>query len=819
MKIRAYKLAEELGIDRNEFVEKAKEAGIELRSAMAALEPQEVEALREKLGGARASRSMEEQRVERKGSTAVIRRRRKAVAEPEPVAEAEAEPDASLEEALPDELAADAVSAPPSEADSVSTPADAEATESDEPAADATPTPAVPAEQPAAEKAPQPKVAQPQSPSDRKGRHRKRVREVVNLQEQEQFARQLTSRRGAPRRPAGAVPRATRNPRSRRRDPAAKQPLVPKPAEPQQRVVRLEGDISVGELAKQLGVKAAQLQGQLMALGTMVSVNQSIPVDVVEELATKMSFEVQDVGFKEEAYLEPVPADPEEVDTESSIRSPIVTVMGHVDHGKTSLLDAIRKTKVVDGEAGGITQHIGAYQVETNGATLTFIDTPGHAAFTEMRARGAKVTDIVVLVVAATDGVMPQTVEAIEHAKAAGVPIVVAVNKCDLPNANPAQARQKLMEYDLISEEFGGDVVCVDISAKTGDGLDQLLEMIGLQAELLELTAVSDCRAKGIVLEAELDRGRGPLATALILEGSLKRGDVMVVGQMHGRVRQMEDDSGSRLEEAGPSAPVRVIGLGGVPTAGDSFYVVESERVARQIVGHREEKGRAKPVQAAPPVTLEEFFAQSDGAGQKELPLVLKADVQGTCEAVRDALEKLSTDEVKLKILSAGVGGITENDIMLAKASGAIVVGFHVRPDTASRRAAEQQGVDVRIYRVIMNLVDEVRSAMAGLLPPTLKEQVMGRAEVRDLFTVPRVGTIAGSYVTEGHMRRNGQCRLIRDGVEIYDGRLGSLRRFKDDVREVQNGFECGVGIDGYNDVKVGDVIEVYEVEEQPATL
>ncbi|MED5261686.1 MAG: translation initiation factor IF-2, partial [Myxococcota bacterium] len=735
------------------------------------------------------------------------------------VVEPEVEADPLTDDAAPAEELGKGISAELQDAEAAPVQAAADAAESEGASSDAPPSPAAPAEEPAAEKAPQPKVAQPQSPADRKGRHRKRVREVVNLQEQEQFARQLTSRRGVPRRPTGAVPRSTRNPRSRRRDPAAKKAVVATPAEPQQRMVRLEGDISVGELARQLGMKAAQLQGQLMALGTMVSVNQSIPVDVVEELAAKMAFAVQDVGFKEEAYLEPALAEQADLGEKSSLRSPIVTVMGHVDHGKTSLLDAIRKTKVVDGEAGGITQHIGAYQVETNGSKLTFIDTPGHAAFTEMRARGAKVTDIVVLVVAATDGVMPQTVEAIEHAKAAGSPIVVAVNKCDLPNANPAQARQKLMEYGLVSEEFGGDVVCVDISAKTGDGLDQLLEMIGLQAELLELKAVSDCRAKGVVLEAELDRGRGPLATALILEGSLKRGDVMVVGQIHGRVRQIEDDAGGRLEEAGPSSPVRVVGLGAVPTAGDAFYVVESERVARQIVGHREERGRERPVQSAPAVTLEEFFAAAEGTGRKELPVVLKADVQGTCEAVRDALEKLSTDEVNLKILSAGVGGITENDIMLAKASGAIVVGFHVRPDTASRRAAEQQGVDVRVYKVIMNLVDEVRSAMAGLLPPTLKEQVMGRAEVRDLFTVPRVGTIAGSYVTEGQMRRNGQCRLIRDGVEIYDGRLGSLRRFKDDVREVQNGFECGVGIDGYNDVKVGDVIEVYEIEEQPATL
>ncbi len=833
MKIRAYKLAEELGIDRTEFVERALAFGIELKNAMAALDPEQVEELRQKLGGG-SGRSMEERRVERKGSKAIIRRRRKVVAEPEAEPEVQAEPEVAeeLQDEAREDVAASAEESAVETAEETAAEGDPASSEEPEVVSPAeAPGPAAPAEgagpaSAAAEArrgsgtAPRSETAAPDGGTDRKGRQRKRVREVVNLQEQEQFARQVTGRRGVQRRPAvGGAPRTAQNPRARRRDPVAKKALVAASAVPQKQTVRLEGDITVGELAKQLGMKAAQLQGQLMALGTMVSVNQGVDVDVVEQLAQQMNFEVQDVGFKEEEYLEPAPAVAEDDSGELVPRPPIITVMGHVDHGKTSLLDAIRETKVVDGESGGITQHIGAYQVESNGTKLTFIDTPGHAAFTEMRARGAKVTDIVVLVVAATDGVMPQTVEAIQHAQAAESPIVVAVNKCDLPTANPQQARQKLMEHGLVPEEVGGDIVCVDVSAKTGAGLDQLLEMISLQAELLELKASPSRRASGVVLEAELDKGRGPLSTVLIVDGTLERGDVMVVGNHHGRVRQMSDDEGGRLQSAPPSTPVRVVGLGGVPGAGDSFHVVENERVAKQIVSHREEKDRAKPDAPAPPVSLEDFFAQAGGGGKKKLPVVLKADVQGTCEAVRDSLEKLGTDEVEINVLSAGVGGINENDIMLAKASGAIVVGFHVRPDAATRHQADSQGVDVRVYRVIMELVDEVRQAMAGLLPPTVKENVLGQAEVREVFTVPRVGSVAGSFITEGHIRRNAQCRLIRDGIEIYDGRVGSLRRFKEDVRDVQTGFECGVGIDGYGDVKVGDIIEAYELQEEPATL
>ena len=493
--------------------------------------------------------------------------------------------------------------------------------------------------------------------------------------------------------------------------------------------------------------------------------------------------------------------------------------MGHVDHGKTSLLDALRKTNVVAGEAGGITQHIGAYQVTVDGHTLTFIDTPGHAAFTAMRARGAQVTDLVVLVIAATEGIMPQTVEAIDHAKAADVPIVVALNKCDLPDANPQMARQRLMEHGLVTEEFGGEVLAVEVSATTKMGLDKLLEAVALQAELSEPKADPGRRAEGVVLESELDRGRGPVATVLVKEGTLRRGDAVVVGTIHGRVRSMLDERGRVVKEAGPSVPVQVVGFSGLPEAGDLLNVVESERIAKDISTHRDSQLRGRAEAPKPRLTLEDLFAEAEDGGVKELNVIVKADTQGSAEALRDSLLQLPTDKVKLSVLHAAVGAVTESDVQLAAASSAIVVGFHVRPEPTARAAAETQGVDVRLYQVIYEAVDEIRAAMAGLLPPTVKESVVGQAEVRKTFTIPRIGTIAGCYVTDGTMRRNLNCRLIRDGVQVYQGRFGSLKRFKEDVREVQSGFECGIGIEGFNDVKIGDVIEAFEHEEQPAEL
>jgi len=829
-KIRAYKLAEELGIERGEFVERAAEAGVELKSAMASLEPDEVETLRAKLGTRAPARDVDEERVEVSGSTTVIRRRRRK----KKTAEAAAEPAAESAEvpAESGEAAPPAPTTEPSSAPEVGEPAAEELPQVEpvgQPAAAAEPA------QPAAARAPGQGSAEESRPAaaprpaarrdepappqdDRKGRQRKRVREVVNLREQEQFARQVTSRGSASRRTTTVAPRAMQNPRRRRRDAPAPATAGTTVRSEQKKVVRVEGDISVGELAKQLGVKAAQLQGKLMALGTMVAVNQPVGFDTAQQVAKEYDFEVEDVGFKEEDVLEVSPE--EEVGEEAGgSRAPVVTVMGHVDHGKTSLLDAIRNANVTEGEAGGITQHIGAYQARSGDSVLTFIDTPGHAAFTQMRARGAQATDIVVLVVAADDGVMPQTVEAIEHARAAGCPIIVAVNKCDLPGANPQQARQRLMEHELVPEDFGGDTICVDVSAVKGTGIEQLLEMIALQAEVLELRADPSRRATGVVLEARLEKGRGPAATILVQNGTLEKGDVVVVGTEWGRVRIMENDQGKRVSEAGPSVPVQLFGLSGVPGAGEQLHVVKNERDAKQVIGHRLDQERSQPAAPRPVLSLEEIFAQREGEGPKELAVVLKADVQGTCEAVKQALEDLSTNEVGLKVLSAGVGAVTENDVMLARASEAIVIGFNVRPDPAARRSAEGQGIDVRTYTVIYELVDDVRAAMAGLLPPVMKENFLGRAEVRALFQIPKVGTIAGCQVVEGRVRRNARCRLVRDGVQVHEGRVGSLRRFKDDVREVGNGMECGIGIEGYNDVKEGDVIEAFELEETPATL
>jgi len=823
-KTRAYKLAEELGIDKNDFVEKARALGVQLKSSMVALEPEDVEKLRAKLGGAVEAANVDEHRVEGRAGSTILRRRRRKVEPPpppEPVVppvpgvakQAEAEAEIEVTPIEPEPIAESESEVEPS----LIAVAELEPAPSSSAPGKAEPEPAV-ARKRSSGAVPAPVLSE-QPAGDRKGRQRKRVREVVNLREQEQVKLQFTSRGGPQRRPAPIVPRAVVNPRSRRRDKLA-MPVARTAASEQPKTIRVEGEISVGELAKLLGVKAPVIQGKLMALGTMVSMNQNVDVEDCRKVADELGHEVVDTGFKEAEYLDVSVVDEEEgAAATRKARFAVITVMGHVDHGKTSLLDAIRKTKVTESEAGGITQHIGAYQVRSGDSVLTFIDTPGHEAFTAMRARGAAVTDIVVLVVAATEGVMPQTVEAIEHAKAAGCPILVAVNKCDLPGADPQQTKRRLMEHGLVPEEFGGDVICADVSAKTGAGLDHLLEMLSLQAELLELEGDPDRRAKGVTLEASLSKGRGPVATVLVREGTLRRGDVVVVDREWGRVRIMEDDEGRRVKQAGPSVPVQLVGLSGVPSAGSVLNVVENERVAKRIVDHRDDKQRSQVARPRPRLTLEEFFARAEGKGAKELSVVLKADVQGTCEAARTALEKLSTDEVILNVLSAGVGGIVENDVMLASASDAIVVGFGARPDPAARRAAEDQGVEIRVYSVIYELVDDVKSAMAGLLPPIVNEVTLGRAEVRQPFSIPKLGTIAGSYITEGSVRRNVPCRLIRDGIQIYQGTVGSLRRFKEDVREVKSGFECGIGIEGYNDIKIGDVIEAFELEERAATL
>ena len=581
--------------------------------------------------------------------------------------------------------------------------------------------------------------------------------------------------------------------------------------------VMLPETISVAELAQKMSVKAAEVIKVLMQLGTMVTINQVLDRDTA-------TIVVQEMGH---VAKEAKPADPEALLSEPQVeaggelasRPPVVTVMGHVDHGKTSLLDYIRKAKVAAGEAGGITQHIGAYHVETPKGVVTFLDTPGHEAFTAMRARGAKATDIVVLVVAADDGVMPQTVEAVHHARTAKVPLVVAVNKIDKPEAQPDRVRQELIKHEVVSEEFGGQEVFVNVSAKTGAGIDQLLDALLLQAEVLELKAVHSGPAAGLVVEARLDKGRGPVATVLIQRGTLAKGDIILAGREYGRVRAMLDEKGRPVKEAGPSIPVEIQGLSGVPSAGDEVVVVESERKAREIAMFRQ--GKFKDVQlAARSTKLTNVFEQlQETAEAKTLNLIIKADVQGSVEALTAALEKLSTDEVKVKVIHGMVGGISESDVNLAAASNAVVMGFNVRADAASRRLIEHQGVDVHYYAVIYDAVNEVKAAMTGMLKPQIKEQFLGLAEVRQVFKAPKIGSVAGCFVTEGAVRRNRPIRILRDNVVVFEGELESLRRFKDDVSEVKAGTECGIAVKNYNDIQVGDQIEVFERVEVARTL
>ena len=497
-------------------------------------------------------------------------------------------------------------------------------------------------------------------------------------------------------------------------------------------------------------------------------------------------------------------------------RDPVVVVMGHVDHGKTSLLDAIRKTKVTEGEAGGITQHIGAYRVKVGGRPITFLDTPGHAAFTSMRARGAQITDIAILVVAADDGIMPQTIEAINHAKAAKVPIIVAVNKIDKEGANPDRILQQLTEYELVPEEWGGETIVCNISAKFGQGIENLLEMVLLTAEVADLKANPNRQAKGTVIEAKLDKGRGPVATVLVQNGTLHAGDAVIAGTAVGRVRAMTDDDGRKIKSAGPSVPVEIIGLGEVPGAGDIFYAVEDEKMARQLVEQRKEKEKEERNKAFHKVTLDNLFASIQEGQMKELNIIVKGDVQGSVEAVRASLEKLSNEEVRVKVIHGAVGAINESDVMLASASGAVIVGFNVRPDRAAADSAAQQGVDMRMYRIIYDCIEEMEQAMKGMLAPKFREAVLGHAEVRTTFRVSGVGTIAGCYVQDGKIQRNAQVRIVRDGIVIHEGVLSSLKRFKDDVKEVASGYECGCGFENFNDIKEGDVFEAFVMEEIP---
>jgi len=569
--------------------------------------------------------------------------------------------------------------------------------------------------------------------------------------------------------------------------------------------------ITVQELALKMHKSPAELIKKLMQLGVLATINQDIDCDTATLLAVEFGYEVEvKLPVDMEALLMQEPED----DPGLLVQRPcIVTVMGHVDHGKTSLLDAIRQTNVTATEAGGITQHIGAYQVEHGGKKITFVDTPGHEAFTAMRARGAQVTDIAVLVVAADDGVMPQTVEAINHSREAGVPIIVAINKMDKPGANPERVKQELTEYGLIAEEWGGDTICVNVSALKREGIKDLLEMILLVAEMKELKANPERLARGTVIEAELDKGRGPVATVLVQNGTLKIGDTIIAGSVFGRVRAMIDDKGHRIKKAGPSTPVEVLGFSETPMAGDIFVVVEDEKLARSIVSRRQIRKREEELKVNTRISLDDLFKRIQEGQIKELSIIIKADVQGSVEALRQALERLSTEEVKVNIIHGGVGAITETDIMLASASNAIVLGFNVRPDVNARKAAESEKVDVRLYRVIYEAIEDVKSAMSGLLEPEYKEVNLGRAEIRKIFRASKIGTIAGCYVLEGKIERDASIRLVRGGIVIHEGKLNSLKRFKDDVKEVLQGYECGLAIEKFNEIQEGDIIEAFTVE------
>lgn len=587
-------------------------------------------------------------------------------------------------------------------------------------------------------------------------------------------------------------------------------PLKPKKELPEK--ITFSGSLTVGALAEELGKEPSELIKKLMLLGVMATINQELDKDTIELIASEYGVETEEVIVLEETELEKY----EEADKEEDlqIRPPVVTIMGHVDHGKTTLLDSIRKTKVVEGEAGGITQHIGAYQIEENGKKITFLDTPGHAAFTTMRARGAEVTDITILVVAADDGVMPQTVEAINHAKAAEVPIIVAVNKVDKESANPDRVMQELTEYGLVPEAWGGETIFVPLSALTGKGIDELVEMILLVSEVEELKANPNRQAKGTVIEAELDKGRGSVATLLVQTGTLHVGDPIVVGNTFGRVRAMVNDLGRRVKTAGPSTPVEITGLNDVPQAGDQFLVFKDEKTARSVGEARASKQLEEQRSDKAKLSLDDLFEQIKQGDVKDINLIVKADVQGSAEALTAALQKIEVEGVKVKIIHTGVGAITESDIILASASNAIVIGFNVRPDGNAKSTAEAENVDIRLHRIIYKVIEEIEAAMKGMLDPEYEEKVIGQVEVRQTFKVSKIGTIAGGYVTDGHITRDSGLRLIRDGVVIFEGEVDVLKRFKDDVKEVSQGYECGITIKKYNDIREGDILEAYVMQE-----
>jgi len=870
-KLRVYELAKELEIPNTDLLERIDSLGIQIKGHMSSLDEEQAQLLRDTVTG-RAQQLIEEKRVRR----GIIRRRRKIV-KAEPPAE-EVETEVAAETAPPVEEQAEAVveaELPPpvveGEAPEVEpekpekVEPDVEVAKKKEPAkivkekekkvkkprrrgkkeaaakiiklpergAEAVPEPKkaepkIEESMEAVEKVVEP-VPAPPRPEDeakkRPGKPKKRKGKRARVDESEEgpVRRGLPSRRKevvtgddlyARRRGPGRMMKGRKAARARAVAKDAKQTeiTIPKAAK---RRVKLDETITVASLAKRMGVKAREVITQLMELGLMATVNQAIDFDTASLVATEFNYEAEKTGFEEAAILQAVPDKEEDLKP----RHPVVTIMGHVDHGKTSLLDAVRQTKVTEGEAGGITQHIGAYNVKLDAGQVVFLDTPGHEAFTAMRARGARVTDLVVLVVAADDGVMQQTVEAINHAQAAEVPILVAINKIDKANADPDRVKRELAERGLNPEEWGGDTTMVEVSAKDKTGLDELLELILLQAELMELKANPDKKSRGRVVEARLDRGKGPLATVLVQEGTLRAGDPFVCGTFYGRVRAMLDDRGRKVAEAPPSMPVEVHGISGVPQAGDELVVVNDEKQAKQVAAHRQLKSREAELFRATKVTLDNLFERIKEGETKELRIVLKADVQGSLEAITDSLNNLSTEEIKVNIIHSAAGAVTETDVMLSSASDAITIGFSVRASQNAQELADAEKVDLRFYDVIYQLVGEVKDAMEGMLDPIYKEHSMGRAEVLKTFHASRVGTVAGSMVHEGRVERGAKIRVLRDNVVINDGKIASLRRYKDEVKEVKAGQDCGIIIENFNDVKIGDILETYTIEEIKAVL
>ena len=808
--MRVHQLAKELNLKTKELFPHLKKLSIEFKNHMSAISEDDIQRVKNLLNP-----PCDEKIVEERIKPTIIRRRRKTVEEPP----AEEKVEAKKEEEIPSPVKE---TAPQQEI------------------ADLTPIkpPPVPVEKLPAEEKPEEQPSQPKrevkiiskkvvileeeekrEEEKRKGKTMRKLKKERFFPEEKITKRRLTSisskdlRDEAITETYEEVSKIYKPPAFRKKKPLSlvkpKKTMITIP-KAIKRKIKLVGGITISQLAKRMSVKAGEVIKKLMDLGVMATVNETIDIDAASLAAHEFGYEIESVPIEEEQILLEKKDSPEQLFP----RAPIVTVMGHIDHGKTSLLDAIRQTNITEKEAGGITQHIGAYHVKLDKGSIVFIDTPGHEAFTTMRARGAKVTDIVVLVIAADDGVMPQTIEAIDHAKAAKVPIIAAINKIDKPNANPEKAKQALTEHGLVPENWGGDTLYAEISAKQRKGIEELLEIILLQAEMLELKANPHKPAKGTVIEAKLDKNQGPVATILVQEGTLKAGDTFIAGVHYGKARVLIDEAGNKISHAGPSTPIQVLGLSGVPEAGDNFLVVYEERKARQAGLYFQQKQREKGLIDSSRVTLEGLYDQIKEGTIKELNVIIKVDVHGTLEALTKSLQELGNEKVKINIIHGAVGSISQSDVMLASASQAIIIGFGVKPDAKAKLAAEQEKVDIRLYNIIYDAISDIINALEGLLSPTLVEKFCGKAEVKQLFNISRLGTVAGSIVIEGKITRDSKVRIMRNGTLIHQGKISSLKRFKDDVREVESGYECGIGIEGFEETQIGDIIECYIIEE-----